>query len=101
MDQRCPHCGFRLPASVDAFCPECRERLDESPLGNAGPRVAARDHVTGGFLGPLMLFGGVGAIVAGLVAGLGGNWAEVLYTGGVGVGLVLGAATLARSQGRG
>ena len=27
----CPHCGTRLPAVVDAFCPECRNDLDEAP----------------------------------------------------------------------
>jgi hypothetical protein len=28
---RCPHCGVVLPAIRDAFCPECRQRLDELP----------------------------------------------------------------------
>ena len=31
MSKLCPHCGVVLPATVDAFCPECREDLDESP----------------------------------------------------------------------
>ncbi len=30
MDQ-CLHCGCDLPASRDALCPECRQRLDEAP----------------------------------------------------------------------
>lgn len=29
--KNCPHCGFALPAVADAFCPDCRERLDEAP----------------------------------------------------------------------
>lgn len=31
MPQTCPHCGTALPAVVDAFCPECREDLGETP----------------------------------------------------------------------
>ncbi len=31
MPQNCPHCGIALPAVVDAFCPECREDLSETP----------------------------------------------------------------------
>lgn len=31
MPQNCPHCGTVLPAVVDAFCPECREDLSETP----------------------------------------------------------------------
>lgn len=30
MDQ-CPHCGSVLPSIRDAFCPECRQGLDEPP----------------------------------------------------------------------
>jgi len=32
MPEVCPHCGERLPFVVDAFCPECRERLDDPPF---------------------------------------------------------------------
>ncbi|HEX4607875.1 MAG TPA: zinc ribbon domain-containing protein [Urbifossiella sp.] len=32
MSRFCPHCGTELPAVVDAFCPSCRDRLDEPPL---------------------------------------------------------------------
>ncbi len=31
MPDRCPHCGVQLPSAGDAFCPECRGELDESP----------------------------------------------------------------------
>lgn len=30
MSDFCPHCDARLPLAHDAFCPECRERLDDS-----------------------------------------------------------------------
>jgi len=30
--RRCPHCSDSLPRVVDAYCPYCRERLDEEPL---------------------------------------------------------------------
>jgi hypothetical protein len=29
--QSCPHCGIALPAVVDAFCPECRTDLSQTP----------------------------------------------------------------------
>ena len=32
MNRMCPHCGALLPAVIDAFCPECREDLDEAPV---------------------------------------------------------------------
>jgi hypothetical protein len=30
-DERCPHCGSKLPVVQDAFCLTCGERLDEPP----------------------------------------------------------------------
>ena len=43
----CPHCGAALPAVVDAFCPDCREPLDERPASLAalverGPEVTVK-----------------------------------------------------------
>jgi hypothetical protein len=35
MTQNCPHCGAKLPANGDAFCPECRNSLDEPPVDPA------------------------------------------------------------------
>ena len=32
MSEKCPHCGSLLPVIVDAFCPDCRQRLDETPV---------------------------------------------------------------------
>jgi len=29
MNRKCPHCGDDLPDTSDAFCPECREPLNE------------------------------------------------------------------------
>ena len=31
MNESCPHCGETLPAVVDAFCPQCRMDLSETP----------------------------------------------------------------------
>ncbi len=38
MTDTCPHCGTRLPAIRDAFCPSCRNSIDEEPV--AGVRTA-------------------------------------------------------------
>jgi hypothetical protein len=35
MQHTCPHCGYKLPPQVDAFCPECREDLSETPFCQA------------------------------------------------------------------
>src|SRR5205823_1184378 len=32
MTDTCPHCGTRLPAIRDAFCPACRNSLDDEPV---------------------------------------------------------------------
>lgn len=31
MARTCPHCGTELPAVADAFCPDCREDLSQTP----------------------------------------------------------------------
>jgi len=36
MSQLCQHCGARLPDTVDAFCPFCRQRLDDPPRESEG-----------------------------------------------------------------
>ncbi len=38
MSQFCPHCGANLPPVNDAFCPECRNALDEYPADPLPPR---------------------------------------------------------------
>jgi hypothetical protein len=43
MSENCPHCGAPLPVVPDAFCPICRERLDEPPepvVPRSAPAVA-------------------------------------------------------------
>lgn len=37
----CQHCGCRLPAFRDAFCPECREDLSEPAATIASPRESS------------------------------------------------------------
>lgn len=32
MSDLCPSCGVQLPSIQDAFCPECRQSLDEVPI---------------------------------------------------------------------
>jgi hypothetical protein len=45
MPDTCPHCGFRLPMVVDAYCPECREDLSEQPETiPTGDGYEARPH---------------------------------------------------------
>ena len=46
MDQTCPHCGVRLSAPIDAFCPECRNALDEPPP-ELQPPTSAPEAATG------------------------------------------------------
>src|SRR5262249_3896600 len=38
----CPHCGTSLPIVEDAFCPACREPLDEPPEHPVGPDERAQ-----------------------------------------------------------
>lgn len=58
MEATCPHCGSRLPAPGDAFCPQCRNAVDEPPAVPLTPRQqeavrdvgAARALQVGGWL---------------------------------------------------
>jgi hypothetical protein len=45
MSETCPHCGAELPATHDAFCPNCRNALDEPP---ATPNAPERWRADGG-----------------------------------------------------
>ena len=38
MGVNCQHCGYSLPPVVDAYCPECRNPLDEEPIE---PRISS------------------------------------------------------------
>src|SRR4051794_8778830 len=87
----CPHCGEPLPAVVDAFCSECRERLDEPPvIRDAAAGQDDRQPVSQQPfpIGILLLIAGVGATLLGLLALARGNWPEALYMGGPGIFLV-------------
>lgn len=91
MSEACPHCGVALPATCDAFCPECREDLDAAPTASsltapvapaqpapfreaerrltdhqqvAAPRQIQLRRLTGGVL---MLVGGLAGMAGGLV----------------------------------
>jgi hypothetical protein len=80
---RCPHCGEPLPAVVDAFCPECRTRLDEVPR----PRDPVTDKVRRDLWKDnaiLFTLGGVFAILGAIVE-------FGLWLGGGDVGLALAA----------
>ncbi len=44
MSNTCQHCGAKLPRVVDAFCPDCRGRLDE-PAARPAPPAAAESSV--------------------------------------------------------
>lgn len=70
----CPHCGTSLPLTHDAFCPECRNDLGESPFEPANQREPAASK----FGPPLKeirkpslakLFAGVG-LIAGVANGV-------------------------------
>lgn len=39
--EACPHCGESLPRTLDAFCPYCRESLEELPPTAAEPQHKA------------------------------------------------------------
>src|SRR6516162_10246187 len=84
MPDTCPHCGTRLPAVVDAFCPECREDLSAPPARAAAPQPAHAENMERnwgryqllGFLLLALLCG-----VIGLVNALRGDQDEALRVG--------------------
>jgi hypothetical protein len=78
----CPHCGAALPAVADAFCPECRNSLQE-PTPTAGPETP------GNPLRLLLLILGVVVLLPDALAFTRGNWSEDSYAGGAGILLVL------------
>jgi hypothetical protein len=67
----CPHCGFRLPAVVDAFCPECREPLDEPPEQPALARDTSQRPAKpiGTVTAVCLILGGLAGVVAGFLVG--------------------------------
>lgn len=88
----CPHCGVTLPYIVDAFCPECRNSLDESPLIHDTIRPQPVGKVEGSprdLLGFLMIFGGLAAVCIGFLLVGRGAWPEAISTGGGGLVVAL------------
>jgi hypothetical protein len=78
MDQ-CPHCGASLPAIDNAFCPECRNALDEPPdhrsnepiSGQERKRVQNRQkHAVWLVFGAITTIGGVFLLLSGEMSGL-------------------------------
>lgn len=66
MNIKCPHCGTDLPANSDAFCPDCRNALDEPPTipnATAGLQTEGKPSGTIGLkvLGWLLVVGPLAA----------------------------------------
>ncbi|MDB5388667.1 MAG: hypothetical protein JWM11_4313 [Planctomycetaceae bacterium] len=89
----CPHCQAKLPFILDAFCPECRERLDEPPvsagLAGALPEEGTKGSPSSGTRELVIVIGLIGFASVVIRALKTGDWADVLYTGGLGLALIL------------
>ncbi len=84
MPSQCPHCGASLPIVLDAFCPNCRQPLDEQPSATTSCNES-RPRPGVNFLGLMGMIGGLAAMTTGLFALIRENWAEAVYTGGIGL----------------
>src|SRR4051794_18767741 len=84
MSATCPHCGEPLPAVVDAFCPECRTRLDEVPR--------PRDPVTDKIRRDLWKDNAILFTLGGVFALLGAAFEFALWLGGGDAQLASGGA---------
>jgi hypothetical protein len=107
MSQRCPHCDATLPWVADAYCSSCGNRLDEPPSpvtgSAANPPPAAPPggpSRAGGPLGLVAMLAGVLALFPAALAVTRGSWPDAIYTGGVGVALVISGAVLHGRAGR-
>lgn len=97
----CPHCGAALSGTVDAFCPECREPLDERPASLAalierGPEVVRKS--TASPWGALCLLAGGLGLLASLVAVFAGEWGAGLMRGIWSVALIAYGASRPRGE---
>src|SRR5262245_47204861 len=97
MAENCPHCGAALPTMTDAFCPVCRNDLDEVPSPKQLPRSgnATRRVVGEGFrVWHAMKLGmvAVGLVVGAIIAAIDGepSFAIGLILAAVAVGLLEG-----------
>src|SRR5947209_3172200 len=101
MSEHCPHCEAKLPLVVDAFCPECGNRVDEPPAAGKvleerikdidhGPTLQLSRAWYLAFLGSLML-------VITIVGIIRGEFESAIYTGSVGaIMVVVGLMWIAR-----
>jgi hypothetical protein len=81
MVEVCPHCGSTLPTCHDAFCPDCRQPVDDASGGQASP---IEEHPLGEtrpsrhFYEHLTLAGRI-LLIATLVLGVGGPWMVIFW----------------------
>ncbi len=94
MAENCPHCGAKLPWVVDAFCPACDERLDETLRHSEKRGVLVQTGNNGawlmrGILGVLFLLTGLLLIGMSLrVVFFGTRWPYATVVVVLGLGLV-------------
>ena len=94
MSESCQHCGTKLPWKVDAFCPTCRSALDEMPE----PVTAFNPHTSEGVsdvkktssVGLITMMAGLCTAFPCLFSTMRHAYADALFTGGVGLLLVVG-----------
>lgn len=79
-----------MPSVVDAFCPSCAGRLNEPPAPVGTATAGGRSPKGGERLGLLMMLGGVLALFPTVMSLARGNWPDAVWTGGVGVLLIIG-----------
>jgi len=87
----CPQCGANFPSTGDAYCPDCRQSLNDPPSTSAGNTVHQNSERPGSArsaLGLLLFFGGLASVLVGLGALARREWPEAIYTGGAGVVMV-------------
>jgi hypothetical protein len=92
MNQKCPHCGADLPDAGDAFCPECRNSLDEVPAVHNPPGQDGSVSRSGGvpllkILGWLFIVGAIAS--AGNPIGPKGLPEDLAHLCTLGVGIAL------------
>ena len=101
--EKCPHCHERLPTFVDAFCPACRERLDEvgdqpGLIQEGVPSIAKKPN-QGLFV--LSVMGLVGSLFSTIFAVSRGHWYDAASTGGLAICLCVCIVWFAKRSGIG
>ena len=106
MPDNCPHCGAPLPFVVDAYCPECREELDESPPGPGHESRVPAPAATGQAeplspLAAMTLFGsGFGGVCVAIGAAIEREWFWAVVGGLLGVAAMYVALSANNGPGR-